>query len=334
MKTLYQIAEENQFLSWIEIQNKAKELHEIKPIDEEERTILSSLYKELPLVSYENINFAKKLYTIKGIELKKPYEIKVILKNGFPFINTTSGDYKPSALISIFECFECKKDFKVELNPARGMQYYSMPFCKACKKKVLHKCKDYNKTYEESMIKKHGCRRPIQSKEIRKNFINTMNERYGVSYSGQSPELISKANKTKLSFSSKGFFSSKLETDVFNFLIKNNIQCIQNMTNDKVISFTNKNTRYYPDIIYGNIIIEVYGDYWHGNPKIYDENAKVARDEIAQERWTKDAERKKYLEEQGYAVIIIWESDWHQDKTKVLKEINDIRNSTTFLFRE
>lgn len=62
-------------------------------------------------------------------------------------------------------------------------------------------------------------------------------------------------------------------------------------------------------------IIEINGDYWHCNPNIY--NADYYNNSIgmtAAEKWKYDAERKKYLENLGYKVTIIWESDYKRRK--------------------
>lgn len=59
-----------------------------------------------------------------------------------------------------------------------------------------------------------------------------------------------------------------------------------------------------------NIIIELYGDYWHCNPKLYDKNYYHKNLKMtAQDKWIKDKKRITTLETLGYRVFIIWESD-------------------------
>jgi G:T-mismatch repair DNA endonuclease (very short patch repair protein) len=60
-------------------------------------------------------------------------------------------------------------------------------------------------------------------------------------------------------------------------------------------------------------IIEVYGDYWHCNPKVYDDNYIHPYYKMtAQQKRKLDEERKQYLESLGYYVTVVWESDMEE----------------------
>lgn len=62
-------------------------------------------------------------------------------------------------------------------------------------------------------------------------------------------------------------------------------------------------------------VIEFFGDYWHGNPSIYNENDKIALGSItAKDKWDKDKERINYIESLGIDVLVVWESDYKKDK--------------------
>jgi G:T-mismatch repair DNA endonuclease (very short patch repair protein) len=73
--------------------------------------------------------------------------------------------------------------------------------------------------------------------------------------------------------------------------------------------------RYLPDFINFETkeIIEIYGDYWHCNPKI----VKYSKSNwihpklkmTPEEKWQVDFERNKLIEDQGYKMIILWEDD-------------------------
>lgn len=58
-------------------------------------------------------------------------------------------------------------------------------------------------------------------------------------------------------------------------------------------------------------VYEFDGDFWHGNPALYDQNAiqKRAKKTFG-ELYQNTLLKKKHLEEAGYTVISIWESDW------------------------
>lgn len=76
----------------------------------------------------------------------------------------------------------------------------------------------------------------------------------------------------------------------------------------------------YPDVLlFDDIVVEYYGDYWHGNPRIYDPDDIIV-DKTASEQWKFDEDRTRRILNStvgGYdelispisSVIIIWESD-------------------------
>jgi G:T-mismatch repair DNA endonuclease (very short patch repair protein) len=72
---------------------------------------------------------------------------------------------------------------------------------------------------------------------------------------------------------------------------------------------TDKKT-YLPDFtINKNIIIEVFGDFWHATPKVYDSSDIIYSKITAGEIWARDANKKEVLEKLGYRVYILWQDD-------------------------
>jgi very-short-patch-repair endonuclease len=88
---------------------------------------------------------------------------------------------------------------------------------------------------------------------------------------------------------------------------------------------------YLPDIFISKdgIIIEYFGDFWHANPNIYKPDDIIHHEIKAQEIWNKDNERKGELEECGYKVWIIWESEFLKNKQQILKGIDNLLNWDT-----
>ena len=81
------------------------------------------------------------------------------------------------------------------------------------------------------------------------------------------------------------------------------------------------------DICFKNkIIIEINGDYWHANPNKYlmDDNIIYPGGVIykASDIWRKDEKKRNIVENHGYKVIYLWESDLK--KMKDLDIINFI----------
>jgi len=64
-----------------------------------------------------------------------------------------------------------------------------------------------------------------------------------------------------------------------------------------------------------NTIYEFYGDYWHGNPEVfnfdeYNKNVKKTFGEL----YAQTLEREEKLKKDGFTIISIWENDWNKLK--------------------
>lgn len=67
------------------------------------------------------------------------------------------------------------------------------------------------------------------------------------------------------------------------------------------------------------ILIEVNGDYWHANPKIYDENHSV-RGLTSKQIWERDKKHIERAVKDNYIVISIWEDEMNCRNDEELKE--------------
>lgn len=68
------------------------------------------------------------------------------------------------------------------------------------------------------------------------------------------------------------------------------------------------------DALYNNTIYEFYGDYWHGNPKIYNPlkiNGHNKKSFLF--LFEKTIERENLLKQTGYNFVSIWESDYRNN---------------------
>lgn len=150
-----------------------------------------------------------------------------------------------------------------------------------------------------------------------KTFNDSMIEKYGVKFSGQNPESLAKT-KAKTKFAG----CSRLELAVGEALEKcYGTNRVKRDPNQKIK--IKEKTYVYPDILLDEkIVVEVFGDYWHANPALYNENKVIAKGK-ASEIWNVDKTRIDNLNALGYKVIIVWEKDWKENKEKVLKEIDE-----------
>lgn len=78
------------------------------------------------------------------------------------------------------------------------------------------------------------------------------------------------------------------------------------------------------DYAYQNKIIEFFGDYWHANPRKYKENDTIqtrkAGKITAAQIWESDKNRLAALKQQGYKVLVIWESDFKENKEREIQK--------------
>lgn len=75
------------------------------------------------------------------------------------------------------------------------------------------------------------------------------------------------------------------------------------------------------------LIVEFFGDYWHMNPAKYSkERVHNLMNKTAEFLWARDNRKIKELASLGYEVVVVWESDWKNEKEQQLKRIKDAFN--------
>lgn len=72
----------------------------------------------------------------------------------------------------------------------------------------------------------------------------------------------------------------------------------------------------------GKVIIEVFGDYWHGNPLVFSET-----NDSQQEQIKRDKSRLEYLKQCGHDVIVIWEHEIKNDMNAVVARLSSLWSS-------
>lgn len=111
---------------------------------------------------------------------------------------------------------------------------------------------------------------------------------------------------------------SKAEREIIKYLTDNKINFIsQYIIKGNPLRYD----LYLPD---KNLIIEYYGDYWHGNPKIYGNDSLLGRGTnkyTAKNKWAADKEKENFAINAGYDITIIWESDFNANKHNILNTL-------------
>lgn len=158
-------------------------------------------------------------------------------------------------------------------------------------------------------IEKHGAEKGYKIwKERQEKWQNTLNSK--------SDKEIAEINKKKLY---KNGMVSKSEQDLFDNLFKSFPELKQQ-------AFVKHDALHYYayDIVLDNKIIEYNGDYWHANPIKYskDDNIKYPNHKVktAKEIWNHDKEKLDFAKTLGYNVLVIWESEYKNDKQATLEK--------------
>lgn len=88
-----------------------------------------------------------------------------------------------------------------------------------------------------------------------------------------------------------------------------------------------------PDFIHKRKIIEFFGDFWHGNPNVYENDYMIPNIKLmASEKRVQDKMRIEILKSKGFDVKVVWEADYNKDRVKIIKEcltfLNDDQKSS------
>ena len=79
--------------------------------------------------------------------------------------------------------------------------------------------------------------------------------------------------------------------------------------------------QYIYDIMANQRIIEYNGDFWHSNPTKYTSDFINPRTKIkSSDKWSLDSYKIQFALDQGYKVLVVWESDFKKDKTGTIEK--------------
>ena len=153
---------------------------------------------------------------------------------------------------------------------------------------------------------------PVRSVEVSKNMSNGQKrakERDPKYYS----EIKSRGGIATTS--NPAFYKkTKPEIAVENWLIKNGIE----YTYSPIMGNGKRNFQFDFIVKHKRILIEVNGDYWHGNPLIFKESEL---NHIQQEKRLDDIKKKEYAISKGFTLLTIWEYDINRGDFSALNSI-------------
>lgn len=238
----------------------------------------------------------------------KEYEISPYKKDSSKFCCRECKDkyHSESAIVKI-NCLNCGK----EITTLKGKIKKGKKFCsnecaaKYKETKVTKKCvicgKEY-KTHKRRSESSVTC-----SKECQRKWLSLYSQQEEVK------ERLRKQG-AKTSAKQKTEYT-KPELMVLNYLVSKNIKFIpQYIINDQlIVDF------YLPDY---NCVLEIYGDYWHGNPEFYgDGEGLKPLNDMQKKNKNKDMRRYKILKNKlEYNFYYIWENDIYNNLEKEMNE--------------
>jgi len=215
---------------------------------------------------------------------------------------------------SINTCVVCGKKF---LRKYKKIEYYGTCGNLECIEKRKQKRKDSIKKFhwrkldyaDEIEIKRLETRLE-NDKLLNRKYIAWNKGKHGI-YSKETIEKI--RNATIRQLRDQKIKKTKIEEKIEDFLIEQNI--------DYIYSFILKQRQYDFCLKNFKILIEVDGDYWHGNPIRYKQLSDAQK-----LKQLDDKIKDRIAAENGYTIIRFWENDIYKNfeliKTKIIAAIN------------
>lgn len=132
-------------------------------------------------------------------------------------------------------------------------------------------------------------------------------QRWSKSFNDRSPEEMASIISRRTDNRNKRF-TSKLERRILREL---KLRLGPDVQSSKALKRIDDPRRWFTyDIVYGNKIIEIDGDYYHANPNKYAAECKMPFiSGTAQDVWNKDKLKNEVAQFHGYEMLRIWESD-------------------------
>lgn len=264
--------------------------------------------------NYSEIKFYNKL-------LLKPYLCMSCNKKGTknPFYGKTHNDITKKNIG--YKNTKCGID-----NP-----FYNKKHSNITKKQISDKLKDFYKENDNSF---KGCQHSKQSKIKMSNSHKKYWNDLGDEQKKLKSELSSHAQRKLFKENPDKYIQQRKYAGKISHINNNRYKI--NKIEQKVLDYI---SQYIPNIKYGvildkyqfdlgikekKILIEVHGDYWHGNPKLYNKNGthgKRALNKIQLNKKKKDQEKLKFCQKHNIKLYIIWEHDIKNNNYSSLKDI-------------
>lgn len=246
----------------------------------------------------KSLNIVKELNRFKIIKKCPKCQKEIIISSDNPTIacrNYFNSVNKKSL---------CKK-CSVELQTGEGNPFYGKKHTEKTKKEISKSRKGKGKAEKNSMSN------PIYREKARVN----LKKKWDNGEMEHARKIMSdKLKETRMSGNLKSVVRSKKEKELVKEIKKLGYKVTHSLkVGTKICDI------YIPKL---NLIIEYNGDYWHCNPKKYNEDYyHQIKGKTAKELWDYDKDKIDLIKSNGYNLEIVWESDLKKDHTLINKLI-------------
>lgn len=259
---------------------------------------------------------------------------EIILNEYFNSIDLKMKNNHKKVIDSIEYRNKLKQSYNHDLQKKIKKEYFSNP---ENKKKMVEACHNeqskqkrlvsYKKWLENGGYEKI---KEAANKEDRKEKISIASKKMWEKFLSEGPKgennqklknMLNNSYSKKYNFNNKKM--NKIEFIVASLLAELKIK----FEYEKLLTVNDKKI-YYPDFIIDDkkIIIECFGDFWHGNPKFYKNNQLLFEDLKVSDIHKKDNKRLLDFKNAGYKTLVFWENEILNNIGEVKQKVKEAFN--------
>lgn len=273
---------------------------------EKEKLIVYTLYS-MELVEKTVQDYIKGEYSVNCLPISIGLYIKLLGVKRSHSEEKRSAGYKERFLASIekkyglhVENISQVPEIKAKIREASRVNFPGKKqsllegFCEYLKD--AERVKETVRKIENTCLDRYGERNFGKGEEARKKAKESLRNFYDrLSYE----DLLKRTSKARQAVCHRGGYSSKLEKRVR--------ECIESLGITAKYNLHMWGFNF--DIVWDNKILEVQGDLWHANPRIYKEDDLIMGRLLARDLWGKDDRKREKAQENGFIFIEIWEDE-------------------------
>lgn len=170
-------------------------------------------------------------------------------------------------------------------------------------------CKNHpsRQEWEKRLLKEEGITNVFQRESVKKKSLQTIIKKY-------------ESNSNRARFTQRGASVSKLNKWCYDILNQHNIYY-----QPEFRIAINDIKCYIYDIHINGKLIEINGDYWHGNPTIYKPTDIIlkgsTKEILVKDKWKKDQKKLNFAKQKGFDILVVWEQEIKNNEKQTIDRI-------------